>query len=49
MKMTFLTDKFVDTLREATKKGKKFHKSCELSPPPPPISQQFQPLLELEN
>ena len=36
------------------KKGKKFHNSCELSPkmenlPPPPTSQQFQPLLELEN
>ena len=35
------------------KTGKKLHNSCELSPkmenPPPPISQQFQPLSELEN
>ena len=35
-------------------KRKKFRNSCELSPkmenlPPPPISHQFQPLLELEN
>ena len=41
-------------IREATKKkGKKFHNSCELCPKmenhPPPISQQFQPLSELEN
>ena len=42
------------TMGSHQKKGKKFHNNCELSPkmenlPPPPISQQFQPLLELEN
>ena len=44
---------FEDQLREATKNGKKFHTCCELSQkmenPPPPISQQFQTILELEN
>ena len=41
------------TMGSHQKKGKKIHNNCELSPkmenPPPPISQQFQPLSEFEN
>ena len=43
----------VNQIGKPPKKRKTNHNSCELSPkmenPPTPISQQFQPLSELEN